>query len=297
MIHGLLSRRDVGSAHLAVISAGSFDFTPREYSPPAGSRSSLGTGPSMETVRAGLCSLYVETDGVRVIIDPVQFGEDEDVPLANLVATPGLDAGLEALGTDPMSIDYVLLTHGHFDHCSGVLQGANSSRVRFPNATHVLRVEDWAEGGLSEEWRRPLLNYLKPVEEAGLLRIIGSHSYEVSERLILIHAPGETPGHCVVQIAEGAAYYLGDLVHIPAESKWIGWAAGSHDRDLGKMIDSRRMFLRQVAETRAVCVFTHAPFPGWGMFRSVADDQWQWDPVVEGGKPPSGGITRGQEFA
>ena len=276
-----VSGRTLGDVRASVIAVGSFHMAPRRYSDEPGMEFPHTPVDATGRVRADLCALYLEAGGHRILIDPGHFEPGEETGLPDLRLTPGVEAGLRTLGVEPDAIDLVVLTHGHFDHCSGVLRSGDGGEttLRFPNATHLLHSEDWhPDGGLDPEWHAQVLRYMQPVHDAGRLRLVDEAEFEVCDGVTLVHAPGETPGHSIlrVQTDAGPLYYLGDLVHLPGEARRIDWAAGSHERDELTMVASRRRFLDEVASSAALAVFAHAVFPAWGAFEAVGPDEWQW---------------------
>jgi glyoxylase-like metal-dependent hydrolase (beta-lactamase superfamily II) len=271
-----VSRRRFGDIATAVISVGTFEMTPKPY------RLADDRYPDTEldaTGRrtAGLTSLYVEAGGTRIVIDPGHWERDPDSMLDDLAPSPGLDAALADLGVAADSIDVVLLTHGHFDHCTGVLDG---SRLRFPNATHLLRAEDWdPDGGLGSAWHAELRRYLDPVQAAGRLQLVDAPEHAICDGVAMIHARGETPGHAVVRIDGGGGevlLHLADLVHLPGEASRIDWAAGLHERNVEHMIESRRRFLAAAATPGTVALFAHGAFPAWGTVYDAGPNAWRW---------------------
>ena len=87
---------------------------------------------------------------------------------------------------------------------------------------------------------------------------------EVAPGVAMLHAPGETAGHCVVRLDAGGErfYALGDLFHHACEVEHLDWA--SPWVDLAAMRASRERLLAEAVPTNAIVVFTHEPFPPWG---------------------------------
>jgi glyoxylase-like metal-dependent hydrolase (beta-lactamase superfamily II) len=270
-----VSQRRFGDVATAVISVGTFQMTPRPYGRGPDPYPSTELDASGRRT-AGLTTLYVESGGTRVVIDPGHWEADPESMLEELAPTPGLDAALAHLGVEAGSIDVVVVTHGHFDHCTGVLDGA---RLRFPNATHLLRAEDWdPDGGLGADWQAELRRFMEPVDAAGRLELVEAPEHPVCDGVTLIHAPGETPGHAIVRIGGGGEVllHLADLVHLPGEAQRIDWAAGLHERDLDGMVAARRRFLADAAAPGTVALFAHGVFPAWGTVYEAGPDAWRF---------------------
>lgn len=157
---------------------------------------------------------------------------------------------LTVSGILPEAITDVILTHTHLDHTLGLLAGAQPS---FPNARHYLGKNDWENLSNMEDVERHPLEVL---EKAGLLTLVDG-PLDLGDGLMLLPAPGETPGHQMVLFknADGESYIVGDLFHHPMEfvepERCPIWA------DAEIMRVSKAALMQRAAESGASVYFTH----------------------------------------
>ena len=112
--------------------------------------------------------LLVEADGHRLLVETgtgVRMSEkDRDIK--------GVEGGdpaeaLNAVGVAPASIDYVVLTHLHYDHAGGMIDA--TGRPAFPNARYVVQ-RDEAEAAHGDELR---VQGIMEVEQLDAVRAAG----------------------------------------------------------------------------------------------------------------------------
>lgn len=106
------------------------------------------------------------------------------------------------------SLEYILITHAHFDHIGGVKWFRKQYNKRLNVALHPDDLELWREGGSSKDFgfefnvgSEPNLN----LEDNQILRL-GETSIKV------LHTPGHTPGHVTFSIEKELAAFCGDLI-------------------------------------------------------------------------------------
>ena len=196
---------------------------------------------------------HVALGGASVLIDT---GLGEPLPGApwtepRVYRTPGVRAGLAAIGVAPGDVTHVLLTHAHPDHVGGL---AADGRPRFPNARVLLGRAD-RDGALAP----PAAQQLVAVEAAGLLELVDGER-EVVPGVTMVPAPGESPGHMVVRVAAGGGTFafVGDLVHHPCQVAHPDWVLGGRDAEATRA--SRERWFR----ADATLAYTHGLFPAWG---------------------------------
>jgi glyoxylase-like metal-dependent hydrolase (beta-lactamase superfamily II) len=274
MAADFISPRRVGDGEAWVIDNGTMDWTPTGF---AGGEDWNVDGTVLAPdgrILLGINGLIIRTPDALVVVDPNALHPDEAMGSATL--RPGRSVGdaLVALRLSAEQVTHVLITHGHADHFTGaLLDGA----PRFPNAACYFPAADWRYF-VEEDARgtaKAVLHHLGAIQTAGALKLVEG-DVEVTPGVSLLHAPGESPGHQIVRYVSGDArlYYLGDLVHFPAEIRHIDWV-GVANRDAATLVSSRaRVF--DDGGPDATFVYTHGVFPAWGSVTPQGGDGYRW---------------------
>jgi glyoxylase-like metal-dependent hydrolase (beta-lactamase superfamily II) len=232
-----------------------------------------------EDVVQGFNGMCIKTRDAVVIIDPIFYPPDQmAVGPTRSSFEHGLPlvAALPCFGIDPDEVTHVVVTHGHLDHCGGLVAPGAPDLASFPRAEHFFPSADWGLYVLDDSRGTggALRTLLQPVEQNGSLHFTRG-DVGVCEGVTLVQTPGESPGHQVVRIetSAGNAYYLGDLIHLPAECERVDWTplAG---RDADLLGASRRRIFTEAHGSPLV--FTHARFPAWGRVEQLGGDAWRW---------------------
>lgn len=274
----LIDERAVGRARVAIVSAGVIDWkaefnVPREEWIPA----TPEAGPDGR-LRLGTNFVFADTGSSRILVDPcVWDAERLKGSSIELVSHPtDLEEALVRLDVGAPDVSHVLITHAHSDHCSGVaVAGPHGYRPRFPSAVHILNRLDWEQAQ-----RQPgseVRDLLQPIADSGRLLLVDG-TYRVEDGIRFIHAPGETPGHSVVELTSESQtfFYVGDLFHVPAELVHTDWIPTG--RDLQATIASRTWLIESAVAADASVVFTHSEFPGWGRIEQNTPQGARWLP-------------------
>ncbi|HEY2902851.1 MAG TPA: MBL fold metallo-hydrolase [Polyangia bacterium] len=199
--------------------------------------------------------LLIETSGQRVL---VETGNGDKFP-AKLKEIYGIDHdrsigdALHEVGVEPASIDFVVMTHLHFDHSGGTTRRQPSGGLApvFPRARHVVQAREWHDATHPHERNRAsyLAENLGPLEEAGLLQQVDGEA-EIAPGVRVVPTPGHTAGHQSVLIgAPGGpqALFLGDVVPTAVHTR-LPWVM-SYDLDpAGTVETKRRLFERAIKE-------------------------------------------------
>jgi glyoxylase-like metal-dependent hydrolase (beta-lactamase superfamily II) len=212
--------------------------------------------------------LLVEAGGKRILVETgtgVRMTEKN----RDIKGVEGGDpaSALRAVGEDPDSIDFVVVTHLHYDHAGGMVDG--SGRPLFANARYVVQ-RDEAEAAHGDELR---LQGLMEVEQLDLVRAAGQLA-EVNGEVELVsgvrvlrtggHTRGsqavlmgvERPGGRAGDPTERAIFW-GDLI----PTRWqipVRWTSAYDDYPIDA-IEVRSELVARAAAEGWWCYFTHDP--------------------------------------
>jgi glyoxylase-like metal-dependent hydrolase (beta-lactamase superfamily II) len=197
-----------------------------------------------------------------------------------------VDTGLGPPGPDPFlpdrqgwlgetvpreEIDVVLFTHMHVDH---VGWNMHEGEPFFPRARYIGRREDYDLFTSTRPDRPFIRDQLLALHETGRLELV-DEDVSPLPGLTLEHAPGHTPGHCIVRVGDEAVL-LGDLaVHeLQLADPGIGYDA---EIDRAAAADARRRLLPELAASGAAVGFGHLR-PPLGRLEP-AGDGFAWRPL------------------
>jgi glyoxylase-like metal-dependent hydrolase (beta-lactamase superfamily II) len=224
-------------------------------------------------VTVGLNTVVVRCGGRTVVIE-TGFGEKLPPKPAGIYGAQArlLDAFAEA-GIALGSVDTVINTHLHWDHCGWNTRfSGEGGRVAptFPNAQYYAHAGEIADGRAQRE--RDGVSYVaanyEPLLAMGQMQALTlgcGEELEIAPGIAVELFPGHTPQMMAVHIRDGAtgsrACYISDLVptaaHLP-----LSWGLGFDLDPLRTIEEKKRFYARAIAEDWLV-LFTHEPgMPG-----------------------------------
>lgn len=210
--------------------------------------------------------LLLETGGKRALFDngmgtDTMFGTESGRLLANM----------REAGIDPASIDALVLTHAHSDHCWGTM--GDDGTPNFPNATIYMAAAEldfWGEAG-------------NPAQDEISQRGVQKHLLPLRERIVTIRdgeaflpgvqawlTPGHTPGHLAFLI-DGGACLTGDVAFHDPLSYLYPEARCAYDTEPEVGVETRRRMLNRLADERLSVIGYHHPWPGLGRVERFRD--------------------------
>jgi len=278
-----VSSRRIGAVTVSAICDGTACWRPNFALPEAEWRVGVPEADAEGRITIGFHVFHIRTDSASILVD-AGFDDPDSAWGRKFVQTwegvrrsPGVEAGLAAIGVQPEEITHLVITHAHFDHYVGVTIERDDGLVpRFPNARHLLGAADRMNSRYGTPADPELAPRMETLERLGLLDLVDGDR-EIAPGVTMLHTPGESPGHSIVRVeSAGERFYtLGDLLHHPCEVKERDWVLTN--RDAAAMRASRDRVIAEAAPPHALLAFSHAAFPPWGSL--VPDDgdyRWKW---------------------
>ncbi len=171
-------------------------------------------------------------------------------PLAEVIARHGFDPG---------SIDTVINSHLHWDHCGGntILEGAGA-RPAFPNARYFASRGEWEHA--HERLSRDAVSYndlnYDPLVDSGQMTLVDGDC-EVSPGVWMRRAAGHNRDMCVIAVESGGETFcfFSDLVPTAAHTQptWVL----AFDLYPLQTIENKHRWLGAAAEGNWICGFAH----------------------------------------
>ncbi len=155
---------------------------------------------------------------------------------------------------NPADVNYVVLTHSHFDHTGGLVE---NGKAAFPNATLLMSKKEFDKPADKEA---PYLSAY-----ASKLKTF-AYGAEILPGVTALDAHGHTRGHTVFMLKDGDAKVLigADLIHIGMVQFPHPDVALSFDTSLTDAVLSRRRIFDTLAKDGTPVAFAHIKFPGVG---------------------------------
>ena len=236
-------------------------------------------------IRVGLNCLLARSDSHTILVE-TGIGEELDekrVRLYGVQRERSLPEDIAARGIDPDSIDLVVNTHLHFDHCGGNSRWQGSQAVPvFPRARYSVQRGEWEHAHLRHD--RDRVSYLDenydPLVASGQMTLLDGGA-TLAPGLVVRVTPGHTRNLQVVLIQSGGqtCAYFSDLVPSTAHLNPT-WVA-AFDLFPLETIENKKRLLAQAAAENWLCVFVHDAEHPWGYVRVGEGGKFEFEPVPE----------------
>ncbi|MDA7948472.1 MAG: MBL fold metallo-hydrolase [Hyphomicrobiaceae bacterium] len=218
--------------------------------------------------------------GKEVVMFDSGYGEERRDKGAGKTA-----AALASAGFKPDQIDVVVITHGHPDHVSGLMEGG---KAVYPNARYVIgdtEYDFWSKKEHLESSDKNMARRAKAVHN-NLVPLADKASFvkpggDVVSGITSVESFGHTPGHLCYHIESGGKRLLifGDVTnHYVASLAKPDWHC-AFDMDADKAVTARKKILDMVSADKIPAAGYHMPFPAVGHVAKRGDG-YVWIPAT-----------------
>lgn len=234
-------------------------------------------------------SLLIEFDNIKVLCE-TGIGAFFEPKLADRfgVQTPDrhlLLENLKKLGVDPENINYVILSHLHFDHAGGLLptfqeMQQGQTELVFPNATFLVSDEAWARAlhPHSRDKASFIPGLTDKLKATGKLVILPKDPIPepLKGRFEFPQTHGHTPGHMHTLFTgeKQKVFFCGDL--IPGQA-WIhAPITMGYDRFPELLIDEKTKTYERAVKEHWLMFFTHDPFVAGSCVKKTESGKFEY---------------------
>jgi glyoxylase-like metal-dependent hydrolase (beta-lactamase superfamily II) len=244
-------------------------------------------GLSKEEMVQTLANHYLPTNGVKLDQNAVVINTGPQLVLIDTGTGPtikafGPDAGrlptnLKVAGIDPKSVDAILITHAHPDHCFG-LMNAKAARI-FPKARICMTEADF--NFFTDESKASINDMMRMLIDGARKSLLPNRDrivfikdgQEVVPGIQAMLTPGHTVGHTSFMItSQGQSLFnTGDICHHHIISTEKPRVPFSFDTDGQQGVASRLKAFDMLSSTRTPMLAYHFPWPGIGYIGKQGD--------------------------
>jgi glyoxylase-like metal-dependent hydrolase (beta-lactamase superfamily II) len=206
--------------------------------------------------------LLIKSDGKNILIDTGMGNtlNEKQKKMYGVEKNSNLEKGLSDIGLTTESIDFVILSHLHFDHAGGIV-GLNSrgEKVpRFPEAKYIIQSEEWKYALQPDERTKAtyLVENFRALEELGEINLVSGEK-EIVPGIKVKLTGGHTKGQQVVFIQGGGQtiVYPSDIIPTVSHLR-VPYVAGVDIYPL-EVMEVKRKLINECLQNNWMIAFDH----------------------------------------
>jgi glyoxylase-like metal-dependent hydrolase (beta-lactamase superfamily II) len=173
-----------------------------------------------------------------------------------------LPHSLESIGIHPQEIDFVVLSHLHFDHAGGVVTLVNGEpELTFPNAIHVIQEKEWNTAKNPDNLNKPAYNFkddLELLEKSGNFKLVNG-DYKITNEVSVSFTGGHSEGNQIVKVHSDNefAVFAGDIIAMKAHQHPAVTTA--YDVSRRDTFAAKNLILNELNQTHGTLLLVHEP--------------------------------------
>jgi glyoxylase-like metal-dependent hydrolase (beta-lactamase superfamily II) len=212
--------------------------------------------PEKDSPKDRPASLFINVQPFLVQLDDKLLLLDAGLGFSNANGDLILHENIKKAGFKPEDVDYVLMSHLHYDHSGGMVHKKDSGmELSFPNAVYVIQRGEW-EGAFtstSSSYRTEIFEFLQRNAQLTFVDESGEFIPGIKHELTGAHCPY----HQVWLLDDGKdkVFFGGDILPEPEEllRKFIA----KYDYDGRKAMELREEYGKKAAAEHWNCLFYH----------------------------------------
>ncbi len=206
--------------------------------------------------------LLVKSDGKNILIDTGMGNtlNEKQKKMYGVERESNLEKSFSDMGLTKEDINFVILSHLHFDHAGGIV-GINPEGKRIPrfsNARYIIQAEEWKYALQPDERTRAtyMVENFKTLEESGRVDLVNGEE-EIVPGIKVKRAGGHTKGLQVVFIQGGGEtiVYPSDIIPTVSHLR-VPYVAGVDIYPL-EVMEVKRKLINDCLQNNLMIAFDH----------------------------------------
>jgi glyoxylase-like metal-dependent hydrolase (beta-lactamase superfamily II) len=212
--------------------------------------------PRKDNPRDRPASLFINVQPFLVKLSNKLLLLDTGLGYSNEKGELNLHENIRKAGFSPEEVDFVLMSHLHFDHSGGMVHKENNGmELSFPDATYVIQRGEW-EGAFtntSSSYRTEIFDFVQRNAQIAFVEETG----DLMPGIKHIFTGAHTPNHQAWLLEDGVdkVFFGGDV--LPESGELLRKFIAKYDFDGRKAMELREEFGMKAAAESWNCLFYH----------------------------------------
>ena len=205
-------------------------------------------------VEWSMSAFLLEAEGKKALFDAGFYDQNNK---------NGIIERLKELKISPDEIDYIFITHCHWDHIDGLIDSNNNCNYKKAKI-YISKEEYNGKINVGPPHKADLIDRVKKVYEKQIVQF-NFDKNDLPLNIKPLKAFGHTPGHTCYR--KGDLLIIGDLIHGEKIQFKYPEICAVFDADEEQSIESRKRILKYAEENKLFMAGHHLQFTNFGMYK------------------------------